>query len=203
MYNKGVRPNNTSRPALPCPVEKGAVINNQKGNDKIPSPQSVINNHGLSNGHHIHIQRKMEPCTPPTNTVAKVNPIVKNHSAVDKVPSTHPLLENGQTIHKTDIKELRTNGSVVGGKHTTSSKPSIKSIDLKPPHPDLKYLSSILCVPHEVELPQCDDQDWLFGCRDKRPKLASSPNHCTKQVWAEAIQLESVDITALPYVVPY
>ncbi|KAL8500960.1 hypothetical protein ACS0TY_020518 [Phlomoides rotata] len=347
-FSHGVRPNNTSRPALSCRVEKGAAITtNQKGNHEISSPQSVINNHGISNGltssHLIHIKKKMEPCPPPPNTIAKVSPIVNNSSTDEKIPSTllangrtihkadikelrmngsaeggkqtllengrtihktdikelrmngsveggkqtllengrtnhktdikelrmngsveggrqtllengrtihktdtkelrmnnleggkqtllengrtihktdikelrmndsveggkQALLENGRTIHKTDIKELRMNGSVEGGKHTTSSKPSsasIKSKKPKPPHPDLKYLNEILSVPHEIELPQCDDEDWLFGCKDKRSKLASSPNQCTKQVWAEAIQLESVGITALPYVIPY
>lgn len=219
----GFRP---SQNIINLAVEKGAVITNQKVNGKFSSPQPVsqtTNNsaakHGrvsnknlvLSNGlissRLVHVERKTEPCQT-TNSVAKVKQIVNNCSADEKIPSSHPFLENGgkmamqgpDAVRKMDNKELRMNGSIEGKKYT-SSRP------VKPPHPDLKYLSQILTVP-KVEWPQCDDQEWLFGCKNsqtkrKRSKLASSEIQWTKQVWAEAIQVESADITVMPYVIPY
>ncbi|KAI3450823.1 hypothetical protein Pfo_007488 [Paulownia fortunei] len=194
--------------------------------------RASINNHVVSNGlissHLVGIERETEPCQT-TSNVAKVKQIINNHSTDDQFPSSHPLVENGRkmagpnidkvvdwqgadAVHKMDNKEFRMN-RILEGKKYTSSRPSSASVKAKekvgtsrkPPHPDLKHLSQILAVP-KVEWPQFDDQEWLFGCKDsqaKRPKLASSHIEWTKQVWAEAIQVEYADVTAMPYVIPY
>ena len=141
---------------------------------------------------------------------------------------SHTVLENGrklEAIHErqgtaskcgVDIKERRINGlrgperpGVFSTRPTSSSlqvneksEPSVK-----PPHPDSKYLSQILCVPKMVERSGNDDQEWLFNSNcleSKNPKVeSSSGSEGTHEVWAEALQIESADMLALPYVIPY
>lgn len=76
----------------------------------------------------------------------------------------------------------------------------------RPPHPDSKYLNHIYAVPKMEELSDCDDQEWLFSGNDsqlKKSMVESSAGEEAPQVWAEALKMESADVCALPYVVPY
>ncbi|KAL3531075.1 hypothetical protein ACH5RR_010397 [Cinchona calisaya] len=76
---------------------------------------------------------------------------------------------------------------------------------VKPPHPDTKFLSEILSVP-KVEWSDVDGQSWLFSSEDhtaKKPKKVSTMIEESKQVWSQVLQIESADVTALPYVIPY
>ncbi|XP_010552028.1 PREDICTED: myb-like protein X [Tarenaya hassleriana] len=69
------------------------------------------------------------------------------------------------------------------------------------PHPDLKYLNQILGIPEREELPRFDDQEWLFDdstVKSKKPRTDE-----TREVWDQAFRIESADIAALPYVVPF
>ncbi|XP_021888933.1 splicing regulatory glutamine/lysine-rich protein 1 [Carica papaya] len=76
----------------------------------------------------------------------------------------------------------------------------------KPPHPDLKYLNEILTVPKMEEWSDFDDQEWLFRkseLQPRRQRMEYSEVDETPKVWAESMQIDSVDIVALPYVIPY
>ncbi|KAL0417495.1 UNVERIFIED_CONTAM: hypothetical protein Sradi_1163000 [Sesamum radiatum] len=204
----------------------------EKHTSSHPRGRATIANHVVSNGlissDVAGIGRKTEPCQMNRN-VAKVEQFANNHRADGKFHSSHQVVENGRKIpgpkidkavdcqrpyavHKMDEKEFRKNG-ILECKDLASSRPSSASsvkdkekiaASMRPPHPDLKYLSQVLTIP-KVEWSQFDDQEWLFGCKDskaKRPKL-SSQVEWTKQVWAEAIQVESADVTVMPYVIPY
>ncbi|MQL95764.1 hypothetical protein Taro_028435 [Colocasia esculenta] len=73
----------------------------------------------------------------------------------------------------------------------------------KPPHPDEKYLSQLLCLP-KMEYPEFDDQEWLLS-RDaagRKPKTEPEADEMP-QVWDKALHIDSVNILALPYVLPY
>ncbi|KAL2530966.1 DNA ligase 1-like [Forsythia ovata] len=75
----------------------------------------------------------------------------------------------------------------------------------RPPHPDSKYLSEILTVPKMEEL-QTDDQEWLFYMKDppsNKPKVGFWGVREDVCVWSEAMYIESADVYALPYVIPY
>ncbi|KAK4440505.1 hypothetical protein Salat_0385400 [Sesamum alatum] len=196
-----------------------------------PLGRTTIANHVVSNGlissDIAGIGSKIEPCQANRN-VAKVEQFANNHIADENFHSSHQVVENGRKMAgskndkavdsqrpyatpKTDEKEFRKNG-ILERKDPASSRPSSASVKDKDkvaasmkPHPDLKYLSQVLTIP-KVEWPQFDDQDWLFGCNNskaKRPKLSYSQVEWTKQVWAEAIQMESADVTVMPYVIPY
>ncbi|GFP93507.1 hypothetical protein PHJA_001495100 [Phtheirospermum japonicum] len=191
---------------IPLAVEKQAVIANPSVNGtKLPSPQSVIKN-----------VRTIEPSPTENNSIPElVRAHTDNHAVSNGFIPSHPLVENGRKLAGPDntgktVNKLR---PVLEGKKDISSRPPSASAKPKkkvgtfikaPPHPDLKYLSQILTVP-KLESPLFDDdQEWLFGCKDaKRPKLGISVVECTDRVWAEAIRLESADVIALPYVVPY
>ncbi|KAE8712270.1 protein ELC [Hibiscus syriacus] len=123
-----------------------------------------------------------------------------------KGPGTSPRVEN---------KERKVNGiveaqlsSVSPAKHLSSSAQAsqIDVVSTKPPHPDSKYLSQVLTVPKMEEWSDFDEQSWLFQnteSQSKKPKVGFSQIDEPPQVWAEALQIDSVDVYALPYVIPY
>ncbi|XP_055811216.1 uncharacterized protein LOC129880962 [Solanum dulcamara] len=76
----------------------------------------------------------------------------------------------------------------------------------RPPHPDSKYVSQILSVPTMDDWSGFDDQEWLSGSKRTLPKSAEMClNEVNKEqcVWSEALQIDTADICALPYVIPY
>lgn len=147
--------------------------------------------------------------------------------------SSHPVIENGKKLetsqtgvqfvsekgpannHRADIKERKING-LIAAQHPNvcSMRPLSAHVptnengeaSAKPPHPDTKYLSQILSVPKMEEWSDFNDQEWLFSSnhlQSKKPNKVSSAVDGTRQVWAEAMWIESADIAALPYVIPY
>lgn len=75
----------------------------------------------------------------------------------------------------------------------------------RPPHPDLKYLNQILTVPVVGDWSENDDQEWLFSKKGplKKPETESVRHDEELQVWSGAVHIESADVCALPYVIPY
>ncbi|XP_020687256.2 uncharacterized protein LOC110103052 [Dendrobium catenatum] len=67
-----------------------------------------------------------------------------------------------------------------------------------------KYLSQIYTVPKMVELPELDDQEWLFNLHDSLQKSKTELKaDKIPQLFAQAMRIDSADILALPYVVPF
>ncbi|CAL0328043.1 unnamed protein product [Lupinus luteus] len=120
---------------------------------------------------------------------------------------------------KVDHKEHKINGSIEALISAVSSNKTIApaattlpaypkaEASAKPPHPDTKYLSQVYSVPKTEEWSGFDDQEWLFSnsCSEERkPAVKSSEvRDDTLHVWAEAVHIESADVIALPYVIPY
>lgn len=77
----------------------------------------------------------------------------------------------------------------------------------KPPHPDVEYLSQVYLVPKMEEWSDFCDQDWLYSSNASKLKKLKPHGFememTTPYVWAEAMQIDSIDTCALPYVVPY
>uniref|UniRef100_A0A5B6Z104 Putative Electron transport complex protein rnfC isoform 3 n=1 Tax=Davidia involucrata TaxID=16924 RepID=A0A5B6Z104_DAVIN len=165
----------------------GFLRDNDVRPNKVPRPTS----HPLTeNG------RKLEPCQTP-------------------IPFTSDRQGAANNI-KVDNREHKLNGiiEVQPPLSTSSTKPlpaitqadQIAEASMKPPHPDSKYLSQVHSVPKMDEWSDFDDQEWLFSSNDtssKKPKLGYVGVSETPQVWAEALQIESADVCALPYVIPY
>ncbi|GAB2295680.1 hypothetical protein Dimus_029834 [Dionaea muscipula] len=75
----------------------------------------------------------------------------------------------------------------------------------RPEHPDAKQLSRVLSLPKMDELSESEDQEWLFGSitHSKNTSVVTSGYQETPQVWAKAVKIESADIIALPFVIPF
>ena len=126
-----------------------------------------------------------------------------------------PVTELQGTLCNPDAKEHRVNGFIKS--QEPKSHPSISSVKAKEngeasakkrPHSDLKYLDQILNVPERDEVDETEEQEWLFGQSGmkllKKPKTDSSTSSDeSQQVWNQALSIESADILALPYVVPF
>ncbi|XP_057997919.1 uncharacterized protein LOC131176918 [Hevea brasiliensis] len=145
--------------------------------------------------------------------------------------SSHPFIENGKiletpqaSIQFVSDKECKINGVIEAQAisiSSTTQPPSmpisksllasaqadqVPKVSRKLPHPDSKYPSEVLKVPKMEKWCDFDDQEWLFEDRDsrlKKPKVGSFGVDETPQVWSEALQIESADVCALPYVIPY
>lgn len=147
-------------------------------------------------------------------------------------PTSHQVVENGRKLEacqiqgllasdrqpnaamlKVDEKEIGKNG-IIDPLPLPATKPKssaatadvdqVTAVLRKPPHPDSKYLSTVLSVPKMDEWSEFDDQEWLFASRAPRnPKTGGSGVGEELQVWSKAVHLESADAVALPYVIPY
>ncbi|XP_077212287.1 uncharacterized protein LOC143847362 [Tasmannia lanceolata] len=159
----------------------GFVHENDLQRNKFPRPTSS-SNLSMENG------RKLEAC----------------QVAIDRQVVTD--------TRKVEInKERKVNGIIEAQPPSVTSRPSISltacengEASTRPPHPDSKYLSQILTVPQKAEWSDFDDQEWLFSSENclSKPKVAVEVGE-TPLVWADAIRIDSGDICALPYVIPY
>ncbi|CAA7050914.1 unnamed protein product [Microthlaspi erraticum] len=123
------------------------------------------------------------------------------------------------TVCNSEVKKHKINGFIES--QESKSRPPVSSVKVKEngvasakkrPHSDLKYLDQILNVPKREELLEVDDdeKEWLFGQSgvklSKKQRADSSSSVSLDealQVWNKALRLESADIIALPYVVPF
>ncbi|KAG0452586.1 hypothetical protein HPP92_025250 [Vanilla planifolia] len=109
------------------------------------------------------------------------------HLAAQSKPDT-TLDNNG------NIKPPPTSGTLVENGEVSS----------KAPHPDAKHLTKVYTVPKMEAWPEFDEQDWLFKRAASRQKPEAPPeDEDVPQVWARAMRIDSVDVFALPYVVPF
>ncbi|XP_073003611.1 uncharacterized protein [Typha latifolia] len=110
-----------------------------------------------------------------------------------------------------DNKEKKTNGIPEAQRPPAELRLPVSAVasgngevSMRPPHPDSKYLTQVYSVPKMEEWPEPDDQEWLFIRGQLRPKPESKlePDGIP-QVWDEALHVESADVIALPYVIPF
>lgn len=119
--------------------------------------------------------------------------------------SSLKVYENGEASQKPPLEVPQRPNAC----STVSSCPKVNDNGeafTKPPHPDSKYLSRIFSIPQMEEWSDIDDHEWLFSSnclQSKKPKAGSSQVEGTQHVWAEGLPIESADVYALPYVIPY
>ncbi|GMH20399.1 hypothetical protein Nepgr_022240 [Nepenthes gracilis] len=130
----------------------------------------------------------------------------------------HPVTENGRKyeagavmIHSTSTakNDHKINGIIEAQRTDASTSlpfsyvktEKIQSLSHKQPHPDAKFLSQLLSVPKMEKWPEYDGQDWLFG--SKKTEVGCFHADGEQQVQSHALYLESADVFALPYVLPY
>lgn len=155
---------------------------------KIPSMTS--SSQSLVNGRPLELLHLSSPSTIPLQSAAM------NKSRPDR------LLENKERkINGNQITQLPSEPPVSG---SLTKNSNVSSVLL--PHPDSKYLRKIYAVPKMVESPEIDDQEWLFSRHDslqKSKRELEAADRVVPQVSAEALRIESADVLALPYVVPF
>ncbi|PSS23945.1 Lariat debranching enzyme like [Actinidia chinensis var. chinensis] len=144
---------------------------------------------------------------PPTENGRKLEPCQTLISSASGSPGPPNNL-------KVDNKERKVNGVIEPQSKSSSSKKSsaitqadqIAQASMKPPHPDSKYLSQVFSVPKMEKWSDFGDQEWLFSskdCSSEKPNMGSINVTEMPMVWDEAMQIESDDVCALPYVIPY
>ncbi|XP_051127805.1 uncharacterized protein LOC127249156 [Andrographis paniculata] len=190
MHDNEIRPHKIQKPApAPAPhqsVENGRKLKGYQTPCKLPPDKHVIHNNiqvdkrdQLANG----IVEAHRPSPSKQNSSAAT--FVGNHSVqASKLPPQDPKnLNKARKIP--DLEVL------------------IGEASKRPPHPDSKYLSDALSVPKMEEWSEIDEQDWLFNMKDPSSRASGDNNREDPCVWSEAVRLESVDVCALPYVIPY
>lgn len=166
--------------------------------------QKLALHHSTQNG------RKLEASSKYTSAVPNnIRPDLDNGTKEAKRPSP------SKPIHTSGIEKLNDQislppktphhdlSNVNMAPKVPKAKDHASEASRRPPHPDSKYLNQILTVPTVGDWSEIDDQEWLFS--DKRPskKLESVRLNEDLQVWSEAVHIESADVCALPYVIPY
>lgn len=167
--------NHIAAQSPPVPTTKPPQPNHIPAQPPIPKPPPAIPNPTTAHNFHHHQPPPLSsPSPPPPITTAK-QPVSR--------PKPPPAVVN---------------------KAVTAAVPPPPP-PKKPPHPDTKYLNQILSVPKLDEWCGFDDQEWLFNNKTGRPvsKKPELHDQVQVQVWSEAKHIESVDVCALPYVIPY
>ncbi|KAJ8755189.1 hypothetical protein K2173_018987 [Erythroxylum novogranatense] len=151
--------------------------------------------------------------------------VTENGKMVQSFQNSTPSTSGGQgaaTTPKMNVREGKINGVVEAQASSVSlsAKPMSTTAEPLPansqkyqnfemlekkPHPDSKFLSEVLSVPIMKQWPEFDDQEWLFQSENpqpKKPKVGTEVG-VVAQVWSEALSIESADVFAMPYVIPY
>ncbi|KAK8470770.1 hypothetical protein PHAVU_003G050800 [Phaseolus vulgaris] len=146
------------------------------------------------------------------------HPLTKNGRTLEpwqiSIPnaSDRPQVTTGVKVENKEGKKneiFETQSFSVSSKKTRTDTVPVEFVteaSAKPSHPDSKYLGQVYSVPKVDQWSDFDDQEWLFD-RNVSPKrksvVQSSEVEDTPQVWAGALRIESADVFALPYVIPY
>ncbi|TYJ14807.1 hypothetical protein E1A91_A10G142500v1 [Gossypium mustelinum] len=118
----------------------------------------------------------------------------------NKLPRTSSslLMDNGKTLESCQAPiPLASNSHGAG----TGLKVNAKEHKLNGTS-EAQVLSVSLAT-HLSASAQASQMDEVNGSQSKKPKVGFSRIDEAPQVWAEALQIESTDVCALPYVIPY
>ena len=154
---------------------------------------------------HIATQRSPIPTTKPPSAAP-------NH--IPTHPFSNPSTKPSFTVPNQNSAQNSSPIVTVASKSAAQLLPNPKKkppaeASMRPPHPDTKYLKQILTVPKVEPWSGLDDQQWLSSSSkdDSHFKKTSRDDALQDnkevEVWSEAKHLGSVDICALPYVIPY
>ncbi|XP_034922932.1 uncharacterized protein [Populus alba] len=177
LHANDIKPNKLPRPtsSLPLSTENGRMLGScQISTAVIKGRQEAVYTEKVVNKGHL-VNGLIEAQAPSISSTTESLPI-----SLTK-PLTKPLDSSAQTDQ-------------------------IAEVSRKQPHPDSKYLPEVLTVPKMEGWLDFDDQEWLFqstNSQAKKPKVGLSGVDETPMVWSEALQIETADVYALPYVMPY
>ncbi|XP_024975634.1 myb-like protein X isoform X1 [Cynara cardunculus var. scolymus] len=161
-----------------------------------------------------HVATKQSPI-PTTKPPSSVPNHIPTQPFSDPLTKTSSTVANQNLAHSLPISSTKPSPVVaVANKIAAQPLPNSKKkppaeASIRPPHPDIKYLKQILTVPKMEQWSGLDDQEWLYSSSKGDPHFKKTTKDDALQdnkeleVWSEAKHLESVDICALPYVIPY
>ncbi|XP_064984116.1 uncharacterized protein LOC135624437 [Musa acuminata AAA Group] len=148
-------------------------------------------------------------------------------------PSSHLREENGRTLESShvgaacsplklgainnvlvekpiDNKEHKINGKARaqtfsdGSRHPVATDSGATGNAYTIPHPDSVHLDKIYSIPKVDEWLEYDDQEWLFSsCHLLQKPETQLGGDEVPRVWSEVLRIESEDVVALPYVIPF
>ncbi|KAJ6691213.1 MYB-LIKE PROTEIN X [Salix koriyanagi] len=177
LHADDIKPNKLPRPtsSLPVSVENGRMLGTcQIPTSAIQGRQEAVNSDKVD------------------SKEQKINGLIE--AVAPPITSTNHLLSASLTK------------SLTKPSNSTAQTDQIAEVSRKQPHPDSKYLLEVLTVPKMEDWSDFEDQEWLFQStysQTKKPQVEVSGVDETQQVWSEALQIESADVYALPYVIPY
>ncbi|KAF9666138.1 hypothetical protein SADUNF_Sadunf16G0197600 [Salix dunnii] len=165
--------------------------------NKLPRPASSL---PLS----AEMGRMLGTCQNPTVAIRGKQEAVISDKVDDKGHEINGLIES-QALSISSTTQLLP-VSLMKPLHSTAQTDQIAEVSRKQPHPDSKYLPEVLAVPKMEDCSDFEDQEWLFqsaNSQEKNPEVGFSGVDKTPLVWSEALHIESADVYALPYVIPY
>lgn len=187
LHESEIRPNKMQRPGPHQLTENGRKLEpfqtpTKSSHDKhaLPNSVRVDNRERLMNGL-IEAHKPSPPKPKPAATTVASNQIAE----ASKVPRQDSHSAN-KALKVPNIEDLMAEAS------------------RRPPHPDSKYLVEVLTVP-KMDWSELDEQEWLFSKEGPAAKqrVESVGDSEDQHVWSEAVHIESADVCALPYVIPY
>ncbi|KAI3470029.1 hypothetical protein Pfo_026692 [Paulownia fortunei] len=187
LHESDIRPNKMQRPAPHQLTENGRKLEpfrtpSKSSHDKhaVPNSVRVDNKDRLMNG--IIEAQKPSPSKPNPSAATMVHDQIAEASKIPHRDSNY--LKKALTVPKMEDP--------------------IAEDSRRHPHPDSKYLAEVLMVPKMADWSENDDQEWLFSKKGpSKPEVESVGFKEDLRVWSEAVHIESADVCALPYVIPY
>ncbi|KAD0494647.1 hypothetical protein E3N88_15056 [Mikania micrantha] len=175
-------------PSKSYPIKSPSVITNQVATQSPPTIKPQLN--------HIAVQ---PPTSKPSSTIPNTIPA---HHQLPSLSPPPPPVQPPSTSSKQPMSQPKPPPAVVN-KVAPPPPPPLAIPKKKPPHPDTKHLTQILSVPKLDPWCGFDAQEWLLSSKAAPTSKKPPINEPEDQVWSEAKHIESVDVCALPYVIPY
>lgn len=199
--------------------EKRSAIDEQKCRELDGHEASKNYTHGLMDSAHLNGNKFTSDDVKKRKGLNANSPLHDHSMPMTKMPRTSPanhlcvneeMLKHSQgTAHTLQVgtNPCEADMHEDSKEHNSAVSPSSygsSEISMTPPHPDTKYLSQVYSVPAADDRSEYVDQDWLFSgdCVCVHQKTTKFEAAEAPQVWAEAQLIDSVDVVALPYVVP-
>ncbi|KAL8525279.1 hypothetical protein ACS0TY_014782 [Phlomoides rotata] len=166
-----------------------------------PGPHQLIEN-----------GRKLEPSQTPTKSPhdkhavpssVGVNSIERLTNGIIVAPKPSPSMQKAKA--EASKKPLKESHHMRKPLKVPKVEDLIAEASRRPPHPDSKYMLEVLTVPKMEEWSENDDQDWLVSKKScsRKPNVGPIGVKEYPPVWSETVHIESADVYALPYVIPY
>ncbi|XP_065028192.1 uncharacterized protein LOC135651733 isoform X1 [Musa acuminata AAA Group] len=178
--------------------------------DETMKKRKEIDTNGFSNENNLRPNKF--PKTDPSSHLGEENgrTLESSHVGAASSPLKLGAINNVLVEKPIDNKEHKINGKARAqsfsdrSRHPVATDSGATGKAYTIPHPDSVHLDKIYSIPKVDEWPEYDDQEWLFSSCHllQKPKTQLGGDE-VPQVWSEVLRIESEDVVALPYVIPF